>query len=391
MRAGILRWASVRSVVWRPAVANENEQSTRREQRRAKQQPEQDGSTSAQAEQADVSSQDIRDRNARLRAKAAAERQSKRERDRARIAATSAGLDATERLDDIFVRTTHAVTLWIRKNFRWLQWALVIVILAMFGVQGLRYFQRQEASKSADSLMAGAVAQSGTIGDEEDSKAIPDELRHWDSRPMFLDAEQRLSAAEKNYKATIDKFGKTGAGEYARLQLAGIKYDQKAYDDALNLYRQVRLSTLAQKDLEVRGRSIEGAGFCQEAKSDLEGALKSFRELSNLEGSLEFAVLGLYHQARVLVAQGKKDNAKELLEKAQKRLGDDKDSAAAAYFKRPIQEALSQLDPTAVAAAGSPDLSELLRQDPSRLQRMIENLKKKGAGGPPGDAPDEPQ
>ena len=183
----------------------------------------------------------------------------------------------------------------------------------------------------------------------------------------------------------------TGAGEYARLQLAGIKYDQKAYDDALNLYRQVRLSTLAQKDLEVRGRSIEGAGFCQEAKSDLEGALKSFRELSNLEGSLEFAVLGLYHQARVLVAQGKKDNAKELLEKAQKRLGDDKDSAAAAYFKRPIQEALSQLDPTAVAAAGSPDLSELLRQDPSRLQRMIENLKKKGAGGPPGDAPDEPQ
>ena len=373
-------------------MANENEQSTRREQRRAKQQPEQDGSKSAQVEQAEASSQDIRDRNARLRAKAASERQSKRERDRARIAATSAGLDATERLDDIFVRTTHAVTLWIRKNFRWLQWALVIVILTMFGVQGVRYFQRQEASKSADSLIAGAVAQSGTIGDEEDSKSIPEELRHWDSRPMFLDAEQRLSAAEKNYKTTIDKFGKTGAGEYARLQLAGIKYDQKAYDEALTLYRHVRLSTLAQKDSEVRGRSIEGAGFCQEAKADLEGALKSFRELSNLEGSLEFAILGLYHQARVLVAQGKKDNAKELLQKAQKRLSEDKDSAAAAYFKQPIQEALSQIDPTAVAAAaGSPDLSELLRQDPARLQRMIDNLKKKGAGGPPGDAPDEPQ
>jgi predicted negative regulator of RcsB-dependent stress response len=372
-------------------VANENEQSTRREQRRAKQQTEQGGSQSDPAQPAEASSQDIRDRNARLRAKAAADRQSKRERDRARIAATSAGLDATERLDDIFVRTTHAVTLWIRKNFRWLQWAVVLVILTMFGVQAVRYYQRQQASKSADSLMAGAVAQSGTVGDEEDAKSIPDELRHWDSRPMFPDAEQRLNAAEKNYKTTIDKFGKSGAGEYARLQLAGIKYDQKAYDEALNLYRQVRLSSLAQKDLEVRGRTIEGAGFCLEAKSDLEGALKSFRELSNLEGSLEFAVLGLYHQARILLAQGKRDNAKELLQKAQKRLSDEKDSTVASYFKRPIQEALSQIDPSSVAAAGSPDLSELLRQDPSRLQRMINNLKQKGAGGPPGDAPDEPK
>ncbi len=89
----------------------------------------------------------------------------------------------------------------------------------------------------------------------------------------------------------------------------------------LNLYRQVRMGKLAQDDLEVRGRAIEGTGFCLEAKSDLEGALKSFRELSNLEGSLEFAVLGLYHQARILLAQGKRDLAKELLLKAQKRLG----------------------------------------------------------------------
>ncbi len=56
-------------------MANENEQRTRREQRRAKQQAEPDGSNSALVEQAEASSQDIRDRNARLRAKAAADRQ----------------------------------------------------------------------------------------------------------------------------------------------------------------------------------------------------------------------------------------------------------------------------------------------------------------------------
>ena len=328
-----------RSVVWRPAVANENNPSTRREQRRAKLPVDKSSANQVPAGQGSGSAQDIRDRNARLRASAVADRQSKRERDRARMAATAAGLDASERLDDIFVRSTHAVTLWIRSNFRWLQWAIVASVVMMFGVQGLRYYQRQLALTSTDSLMSGEMAQSGTVGDDEESKSIPEELRRWDNRPMFADVEQRLAAAEKDYSATIDKFGKTGAGDYARLQLAGIKYDQKAFDRGLNLYRQVRMGKLAQDDLEVRGRAIEGAGFCLEAKSDLEGALKSFRELSNLEGSLEFTVLGLYHQARILLAQGKRDLAKELLLKAQKRLGDDKDSIAAGYFKRPIQEA----------------------------------------------------
>ena len=366
-------------------MTDENEQGTRREQRRAKQAGTSQGSSEA------ASPDDIRDRNARLRAKAAADRQSKRERDRSRIAATAAGLDATERLDDVFVRTTHALTLWIRKNFRWLQWAAIIAVVGMFGVQGLRYYQRQVWAKSTDALMSGVLAQSGTVGDDEEAKSIPDELRRWDNRPMFANVETRLSTAEKDLKSAIDKYGNTGAGDYARLQLAGIKYDQQAFDDALKLYREVRSGKLAQNDLEVRGRAIEGSGFCLEAKADLEGALKSFRELSNLEGSLEFAVLGLYHQSRVLIAQGKSDTAKDLLQKAQKRLGDDKDAAAAAYYKRPVQELLSQIDPSAMATAATPDFSELLKRDPARLQRMIDNLKRKGSDAPPGEGPGEPQ
>ncbi len=372
-------------------MANENDLGTRREQRRAKQPAEPGNSEAKSADNSTDSAQEIRDRNARLRAKAAADRQSKRAQDRARIAATASGLDASERIDDIFVRTTHAVTLWIRQNFKWLQWALVLFVIGMFGVQGLRYYQRQVAAKSSDSLMEGALAQTGTVGDDEEGKSVPEELRRWDTRPQFHDDEQRLDAAEKDFKATIDRFGKTGAGEHARLQLAGIKYDQKAYDEALSLYGQVRGSKLAQEDIEIKGRAVEGAGFCLEAKGDQESALKSFRELSNIEGSLEFAVLGLYHQARVLTSQGKQDAAKDLLNKAQKRLTDEKESVAASYFKKPIQEALARVDPTAAASGTSTDLSELLRQDPTRLQRMINGLKQKGSGAPPSEEPGEPQ
>jgi predicted negative regulator of RcsB-dependent stress response len=372
-------------------VANENDQGTRREQRRAKQQADPSDAAAKSAEDSAGSAQEIRDRNARLRAKAAADRQSKRDEARARMAATASGLDASERLDDIFVRTTHAVTLWIRQNFKWLQWALVLCVIGMFAVQGWRYYQRQLAAKSTDLLMEGALAESGTVGDDEEGKSTPEELRRWDMRPQFHDEDQRLGAAEKNFKAAIERYGKTGAGDHARLQLAGIKYDQMAFDEALALYRQVRSSKLASEDLEVKGRAIEGIGFCLEAKSDQEGALKSFRELSNLEGSLEFAVLGLYHQARVLTAQGKQDAAKDLLNKAQKRLLDDKESMSASYYKKPIQEALARIDPTAAASGASSDLSELLRRDPTRFQQMLNGLKHKGSGAPPVDEPDEPQ
>ena len=369
-------------------MANENDQATRREQRRAKQQAAQPDAT-APAQGAEGAGQEIRDRNARLRAKAAAERQTKQAESRARIAATASGLDASERLDDIFVRTTHFITEWVRHNFRWLQWALVLTVVGMFGVQGVRYYQRQAAAKSTDLLMEAERALSGTVGDDDEkTKSIPEEMRRWDTRPSFHDDEQRLSVAEKDFKSAIERYGKTGAGDHARLGLAGVKYDQKAFDAALELYRQVRMSKLAETDLEVKGRAIEGIGFCLESKSDLEGALKSFRELSNIEGSLEFAVLGLYHQARVLTAQGKKDEAKTLLTKAQKRLADEKDSASASYYKRPVQEALALLDPSA-GAASTPDLSELLRRDPSRLQQMLKGMKRPGSGAPAGDEPGE--
>ena len=71
--------------------------------------------------------------------------------------------------------------------------------------------------------MSGVLAQSGTVGDDEESKSIPDELRRWDNRPMFANVDARLSTAEKDFKSAIDQYGKTGAGDYARLQLAGVE------------------------------------------------------------------------------------------------------------------------------------------------------------------------
>jgi tetratricopeptide (TPR) repeat protein len=372
-------------------VTNENEQTSRREQRRSKQQEQGgQGGGAASGEQAG-STQDIRDRNARLRAKAAAERQGKRERQRAVATGSASGLDASERLDDIFVRTTHAATQWLRINFRWLQWVVVGTVAVLFGIQAIRYYKRQVAAKSTDLLMQGLWAQGGTVDDNAEHESVPEELRRWDVRAAFHDDAKRLSQAEKGYQAAIEQYGRTGAGWYARLQLAGVKYDKKDYNGAISLYRQVRASDLSKSDLEVKGRAVEGVGLCLEAKANLDEALQSFRELSNLEGSLEFAVLGLYHQARLLIAQNKRDMAKGLLEKAKKRLEEDKSAAGAGYMMRAVRDLLASVDPQSNTQAQTPDFSEIMRQDPGRLQRLVDKLKQKGASMPGSEEPANPQ
>jgi tetratricopeptide (TPR) repeat protein len=305
--------------------------------------------------------------------------------------AAGSGLDASERLDDIFVRTTHAATQWIRANFRWLQWVVVGTVVLLFGVQAMRYYERQLAANSTDLLMQGLWAQNGTADDDSEHASSPEELRRWDIRAVFHDNAKRLAEAEKGYRATIEKYGKSGAGWYARLQLAGIKYDQQEYDHAIDLYKQVRTSELAKSDLEAKGRAVEGLGLSLEAEGNLDAALQSFRELSNLEGSLEFAVLGLYHQARVLVVQNKTDMAKGLLDKAEKRLQEDKSAAGAGYLLRSVHELLASVDPQSSAPAQTPDLSEIMRKDPGKLQRLVDQLKQKRANVPTRQEPTDPK
>jgi len=340
----------------------------------------------------------IRDRNARLRAQAAEERRAKREQEKSAVAVPM-GLDASERMDDIFVRTTHAAAKWLGSNFRWLQWVVIGGVAIAFGVQGSRYFSKSKAAKSSDSLAIGLDAEGATVrpASTDGSKSDNPELDQLDPRPVYESEEARLLAAEQGYRKAIASYDKTGASWLARLGLAGVLYDQQKWDGALEQYRAVRASELAKQDPDVLGRCLEGIGLSLEGKDDKDAALQAYQELTNQEGAPSLGTLGLFHQARVLLAKGNKEKAKELATKAKERLDKEAQSGkdkADGPPKRPgflsesVKMLLARIDPT---AAQTRNIGDVLRDDPDKLQRMIEGLKHQAPApapeSPPGEQP----
>ncbi|HMA96434.1 MAG TPA: tetratricopeptide repeat protein, partial [Polyangiaceae bacterium] len=294
-----------------------------------------------------------------------------------------------ERMDDIFVRTTHAATVWLRGNFKWLQWVAIVGVAGGLGLQGYRYASKSKAAKSTDALAVGLVAEGGTIrpASSDESKSLSPELEELDPRPVYDSESAKLAAAEQGYRKAMSSYGKSGAGWLARLGLAGVLYDQQKWDEALDHYRAVRASEIAKKDPDVLGRCLEGIGLSLEGKGDREGALQAFREMTNQEGAPTLATLGLYHQARILLAQGQKDKAKELLTKAKERV--DKAAKEGAkgevgpqrqgYIGESVKMLMARIDPAAARAASADAITDTLQNDPAKLQRMLQDLQNQPA------------
>ncbi len=329
----------------------------------------------------------VLDRNQRVREQAAARRRAKREKERA-VEAT--GLDASEMVDDAVARGTDKTIRWIRKNFRWVQWVVIAVVVGGIGWQVYSWRTGKAVGGASDTLMTGVLAEQGRIGAPED-EGKPDENGVIDPLPIFRTEEERTQAAEEAYrKAGAMRGEKSGTTVLATLGLAGVLYDQGKYSEAKTEYEKVESSSIAAKDEDIKARATEGIGLCLEATGDLDGAIKAFRALENTDVA-GLKELGMFHQARLLHAQDKKDEAVELLKKVIEKVQvkDPSPQNPPSYLEQVSRTLLDDIDP-AVAA-------ELLPQPPGglgagaqeQLQEMIEKLKKqappsegKGGGDP---------
>lgn len=323
--------------------------------------------------------EEIRDRNQRLRDKAAARRREKRDRE----AAVARGLDAGEMVDDALARATHGATSFLRKHFNIVQWVIVLGVAGGIGYQIWSWRHGKNVAKAADALYAGVEAELGRVGAEEP----PDPLTGIsDPTRVFATDEARLSEAAKKYEEAAELRKGSGTAILAKLGLAGVLYDQAKYDEAIAAYENVKGSELAKHDPDVRLRAAEGIGLAREAKGDLDGALKAFKELENAD-VVGFKGLGLLHAARIHYAKGDKAKAKELAKAAQEQTTKEKSPyQTAGYLDSAARELLAAIDPSTVpptpaAAAGySPEQMDALREqilkDPTKLQKMLQDMGK---------------
>ena len=226
-----------------------------------------------------------------------------------------------------------------------------------------------------------------TKEDEDDDDAKKGPVLY----PTFKSATERRDAALAKYHEVQAKYPGTGAAYLAHLSEAGLLLDRGDAKGALAAYGEVKGSPLAQADVEVRGRALEGMGFADEllAQTDaaakdkhLEEALGRYKELEQVDVK-GFKELGMYHEARVLQAKGDTDKAIELLKDVHKRVTEPGESHPFPYLEVVVEDRLRALDPTALppkapkmgGPGGNIDTSDPQIQE---LLRQLQQQQKKG-------------
>jgi hypothetical protein len=296
-----------------------------------------------------------------------------------------------EMVDDALARGFSSSTRWLRKNFGALQWLLIAGIAGGigYGVYDNRSTKRAEAASAE--LIKGTESERGRVVAGTTVKNNNDENPD-DPTPVFKSNEEKRDTALASYRKVTTTYPGTGAAILARMGEAGILLDKRDWDGALAAYNDVKASPLATADLSVRGRALEGIGLSLEGKKDTDGALKAFRELSNVDvrGLKE---LGSYHEARILYAKGDNDKAKELLKTARERLKNTESATKAppspmpggdarpfSFLESQIEDLLKRIDPTALAAepaAPAPAAAGGKSITPDNLKKLQEELQRK--------------
>ncbi|MFW5739164.1 MAG: hypothetical protein ACOC1F_02235 [Myxococcota bacterium] len=355
-------------------------------------------STKKKKRAADQEAGPSKDRNKRVREQAQRKMEEAKERAKSRanrIGAT--GLDTGEMMDDALARGFAAFTRWVKNNRRSIEFSIGGLILAGAGYALWDWYSTEKREESTAMLMTATNSTLGVVTTEED-KLDPEEaerLKDIDPRPRFESYKAKREKALEAYRATAADYGGTGAGILARLGEAGVLLDRGDYDGAIRALEAVLATDLAKADETVRMNAKERMGMALEGKGDEAAAMAAYEEVAG--SSLDYYKnLGMYHQARLALAKGKKDEAKEKLSKLRERLkGTDtlKSTMGDRFLTTQVDALIREVDPTAAPLTGGGEITpEKLRELQEQLEKMRKNapdLTERPAAPKPTDS-DEP-
>jgi len=295
--------------------------------------------------------------------------------------------------DPLLDRLARAKT-WTQEHRASFAGVTTVLLLAAAALGGWAYWQDKRQG-DASMLLGRAfaddhahLASKGEGGDEGTKRQL---------YPTFATAAERRGAALAKYRELQAKYPGTGAAILARLDEGALLLDAQDAKGALSAYEDAKNSSLAQADPEVRGRALEGIGFCRELLAvrdegnkdkHLEDALAAYRKLQTLDAD-GFKELGMYDEARVLLAKGDKTKALEILKEANKRVTEPGAKRPFAYLQFALEDALRELDPSALPpkaprpVAGSTGGANLDNPKIQELIRQLQQQQKSQGSAPP--------
>lgn len=309
---------------------------------------------------------------------------------------------------DPVLERTEKLSEWVQKNQKVVAGVVAAAVLVVGGALGWSSWQRRTEERASSELAKAVAAERGTV---RPGKVDPEEAAR-DPRPTFGTVKERRDAALAKYRAVSSAYPGTGAAMLARLSEGSLLLDERDVDGALQAFEDVKASPLAAADAEVRGRALEGLGFAWELKAASDPAawdkaLETYKALETGVDVKGWKELAMYHQARVHLAKGEKDKAKELLVSVRERTSKPDDTKkihpqltpAFPYLKEVATDRLREIAPEAVPpkASGGPMGMPGMQgmpggagghggMDQEQLRRLIEQMqqrqKQSGGGGP---------
>jgi predicted negative regulator of RcsB-dependent stress response len=184
----------------------------------------------------------------------------------------------------------------------WKQYGTLIITLAFLalaafaGVKGWNYYQRGQSEQASalfgkleEAVRKNDVAQVGSLGAE-----IIDKYGATAYGPMaaLLVARRNYdngdaAAAANRLQWALDKASDDEIVALARLRLAGIRLDEKRYDEALALLDAKHAPAFAPLYADLRGDVLAAQGKAAEARAAYQLALEKIPPNSNYRGVVQ--------------------------------------------------------------------------------------------------------
>jgi tetratricopeptide (TPR) repeat protein len=249
-------------------------------------------------------------------------------------------------------KSVLVVNAWIDAHGRKVWFGVAGVVAVCVAWLGFSAYQSRR-DRDAGEILRTAIASSAGIIVPADDTPPEDPIF-----PTFGSVKERDAKALSQFRDVQKKFPNSHAAGYAALGEANASLGLGKYPEAAALF--AKLLEDAGDDTFLRFRGLEGAGYALEGQQKYADAGKRFAELSKLANGA-YRTLGDYHQARMLVLQNQRAEARKLLEALSKAAADKPEEQGERFesVAQSAQTLLSELGgQPAEKAAGKSGISQ---------------------------------
>lgn len=194
---------------------------------------------------------------------------------------------------------------WFQERQKAILIVLGVVLVGGLGIALATYLSNRSDQQAAKSFGdALKPLDRPVVADKSDT---PPPTPAEGEEPPFKSQKEKDEALVKALTDFKSNNGGSKAAATAAITLAQANFRLGKLDDALAGFDDYL--KVAPTDDPLRAAALEGKGYVFEAKGDYEKALAAFEQLGRENKSEFLTGMGPYHRARVLLAQGKKDEA----------------------------------------------------------------------------------